>query len=133
MATTIPSTSLSAGKIIFAALNGSEELKRRVNKIFPVVASIDAQLPYIRYCRTGQSATPQKDGQPCADTAVIVVECYTSQYLEGVELAELVRSLLDHKKGTVGDMRMRSCTLVDNAESWQDDAFIQELTFQVKI
>lgn len=133
MASTIPSTTLSAGKIIYSVLNGSEELKNRVNKIFPVVASIDAELPYIRYCRTGQSAYPQKTGQPGSDTAVVVVECYTSQYLEGVELAEIVRSLLDFKKGTVGDMRMRSCTMVDSAESWEDDAFIQALTFQVKI
>lgn len=133
MATTIPSSTLSAGKIIYAVLNGSEELKRRINKIYPVVASIDAELPYIRYCRTGQSANPQKTGQPGSDTAVVVVECYTAQYLEGVELAEIVRSLLDFKKGTVGDMRMRACTMVDSAESWENDAFIQELTFQVKI
>lgn len=133
MANTIPSTTLSAGKIIYSVLNGSEELKSRVNKIFPVVASVDAELPYIRYCRTGQSANPQKTGQPGSDTAVIVVECYTAQYLEGVELAEIVRSLLDFKQGSVGDMRMRSCTMVDSAESWENDAFIQELTFQVKI
>lgn len=133
MAYTIPSTTLSAGKIIFSVLNGSEELKRRINKIYPVVASIDAKLPYIRYCRTGQSANPQKTGQLGSDTAVIVVECYAADYLEGVELAEIVRSLLDFKQGTVGDMRMRSCTMVDSAESWEDDAFIQALTFQVKI
>lgn len=133
MANTIPSTTLSAGKIIYSVLTGSEELKSRVNKIFPVVASVDAELPYIRYCRTGQSAYPQKTGQPGSDTAVIVVECYTAQYLEGVELAEVVRSLLDFKQGSVGDMRMRSCTMVDSAESWENDAFIQELTFQVKI
>lgn len=133
MAFTIPSTTLSAGKIIYAVLNGSNEVKSRVNKIFPVVASVDAELPYIRYCRTGQAAIPQKAGQPGADTAVIVVECYTAQYMEGVELAEVVRSLLDMKQGEAGGMRMRSCTLVDSAESWENDAFIQELTFQVKI
>lgn len=133
MAATIPSTTLSAGKIIFSVLNGSTELKRRINKIYPVVASQKAVLPYIRYCRTGLSSVPQKAGQPVTDTSVVVVECYTADYLEGVELAELVRSLLDHKQGEAGGMRMRSCTLVDSAESWENDAFIQELTFQVKI
>lgn len=133
MAITIPSTNLSAGKIIFSVLNGSAELKRRVNKVFPVVASQDAVLPYIRYCRTGLSSVPQKSGQPATDTTVIVVECYTADYLEGVELAEIVRSLLDHKKGEAGGMTMRACTLVDSAESWENDAYIQELTFQVKI
>jgi hypothetical protein len=133
MAITIPSTNLSAGKIIFSVLNGSAELKRRINKVFPVVASQDAVLPYIRYCRTGLSSVPQKSGQPATDTTVIVVECYTADYIEGVELAEIVRSLLDHKKGEACGMTMRSCTLVDSAESWENDAYIQELTFQVKI
>lgn len=130
---TIPATSLSAGKVIFAMLNGSADVTSRVTKIFPVVASQEAKLPYISYGRTGLTSVPQKSGQPVADTVVITIDCYTSQYLEGVELAEIVRSLLDHKSYRLGDIVLRMCTLVDSAEDWQSDAFVQSLTFQVKI
>lgn len=130
---TIPTTTLSAGKIIFAILSGNTDVTDRVTKIFPVVASENATLPYIRYCRTGMSVTPQKAALPGADAALITVECYTANYQEGVELAEIVRAALDFKQGGVGNMRMRSCTLTDSAEGWQDDAYIQELTFQVRI
>lgn len=130
---TIPTTTLSAGKIIFAILNGNTDITDRVTKIFPVVASEAAVLPYIRYCRTGMSVNPQKAGLPGADAALITVECYTANYQEGVELAEIVREALDFKQGETGTMRMRSCILTDSAEGWQDDAYIQELTFQVRI
>lgn len=130
---TIPTTTLSAGKVIYAVLNGSLDVTSRVTKIFPVVASQNAQLPYISYGRTGLSTNPQKAGVPGADAAVITVDCYTENYMEGVEIAEIVRSLLEFQQKTVGTMRMRACTLVDSTEDWQDDAFVQSLTFQVRI
>ena len=134
MTITIPTTTLSAGKVIFAILNGSADVTTRVTKIFPVVASENATLPYIRYGRTGMATNPQKAGLPGADAALITIECFTADYEEGVELAEIVRSKLDFARyGQDGQMRMRSCTLTDSAEGWNDDAYVQELTFQVRI
>lgn len=125
-------TSLSAGEVIRAALLGDKDVMARVNKIFPVVAD-SAELPYISYRRAGFEQNPQKAGAPGADSIEFEVLCFTARYTEGVELAEAVRAALDHATITQGDLRLRSCTLTDSEEAYQDDAFVQQLVFTVNI
>ena len=125
-------TSLSAGEVIRAALLDDKDVMARVNKIFPVVAD-SAELPYISYRRAGFEQNPQKAGAPGADSIQLEVLCFTARYTEGVELAEAVRAALDHTTITQGDLRLRSCTLTDSEEAYQDDAFVQQLVFTVNI
>ena len=128
----VPKTSLSAGELIRAILLEDAEVASRTNKIFPV--AIDkAVLPYILYRRTALEQNAQKAGQPGADTVQIEVICFTKKYGEGVELAEAVRAALDNCQGSNADLRMRSCLLTDSEEAWQDDAYVQQLIFSVKI
>lgn len=128
----VPKTSLSAGAIIRAVLLEDTEVAARTNKVFPV-ATDSAELPYILYRRTALSANPQKCGQPGADEIQVEVICFTERYSEGVELAEAVRSALDQVTAEHDGLRMRSCYLVDSEEAYQDDAFVQQLVFSVKI
>ncbi len=125
-------TSLSAGAIIRSILLSDEEVKKRTNKIFPIVID-KAQLPYILYRRAALEHNPTKAGLPGADTVTMEVVCYTAQYAEGVELAESVRAALDYSQGESAGVRMRSCMLTDSEEGYEDDAFMQQLVFQVKI
>lgn len=125
-------TSLSAGEVIRAALLDDKDVMARVNKIFPV-ATNSAELPYISYRRAGFEQNPQKAGAPGADAIEFEVLCFTAHYTEGVELAEAVRAALDHATITQGDLRLRSCTLTDSEEAYQDDAFVQQLVFTVNI
>lgn len=125
-------TSLSAGEVIRAALLDDKDVMARVNKIFPVVAD-SAELPYISYRRAGFEQNPQKAGAPGADAIQLEVLCFTARYTEGVELAEAVRAALDHATITQGDLRLRSCTLTDSEEAYQDDAYVQQLVFTVNI
>lgn len=125
-------TSLSAGEVIRAALLDDKDVMARVNKIFPV-ATNSAELPYISYRRAGFEQNPQKAGAPGADSIEFEVLCFTAHYTEGVELAEAVRAALDHVTITQGDLRLRSCTLTDSEEAYQDDAFVQQLVFTVNI
>ena len=125
-------TSLSAGAVIRSILLSDEEVKKRTNKVFPIVID-QAQLPYILYRRAALQHNPTKAGMPGADTVTMEVVCYTAQYADGVELAEAVRAALDYGKGESGGVCMRSCTLVDSEEGYEDDAFLQQLVFQVKI
>ena len=124
-------SSLSAGEIIRAVLVEDPEVAARTTKVYPVVAD-EAKLPYIVYRRTQleQDATKGRRG---ADTVGIEVICYTEQYTPGVELAEAVRDALDGKQSTVDGLVMRSCHLTDSEEGWQDDAFMQQLVFTVKM
>lgn len=125
-------TSLSAGGIIRDLLMNDPEVKRRTNKVFPI-ATEKAVLPYILYRRAALNHNPTKAGMPGADTVQIEVVCYTAKYIEGVELAEAVRAALDYKKGEKDGLVMRSCTLADSDEGYDDDAFVQSLVFNVKI
>ncbi len=125
-------TSLSAGRIICNMLLNDPNVSKHTEKIFPV-ATDKAILPYILYRRAALDHNPTKAGMPGADTVQIEVVCYTAQYIEGVELAEAVRAALDYKKGEKEGLVMRSCTLVDSDEGYEDDAFVQSLVFNIKI
>lgn len=125
-------TSLSAGAVIREILLGDADVRRRTNKIFPVVTS-KAELPYILYRRAALQHNPTKARQPGADIVTMEVFCYTANYADGVELAEAVRKALDYAQGEKDGLIMRSCTLVDSEEDFTDDAFVQCLSFNVKI
>lgn len=124
-------TSLSAGEIIRAVLLESTEVTARVNKIFPVVED-NAELPYIVYRRTQMEQANIKT-LVRADTIAVEVLCYTKDYTSGVELAEAVRGALDGIQATNDGLTMRSCVLSDSEEAWQNDAFVQQLVFTIKL
>ena len=125
-------SSLSAGEIIRSLLVQNEAVARKTTKVFPVVADT-AELPYIVYRRMQFEQSPVK-GQRGADTVGIEVICYTEHYTEGVELAEAVRDALDGAQAKTDDgLTMRSCFMSDAEEGWQDDAYLQQLVFTIKI
>lgn len=125
-------SSLSAGAVIRSILLSNEDVKKRTNKVFPI--AIDkAVLPYILYRRAALQHSPSKAGLPGADTVTMEVVCYTAKYAEGVELAEAVRAALDYSQAERDGVVMRSCMLTDSEEGYEDDAFLQQLVFQVKI
>ena len=127
----VSKSSLSAGEIIRDILVNNAEVAARAKKVFPVVED-SAELPYIVYRRTQLEQEPAK-GRSGADTVGIEILCYTQHYTEGVELAEAVREALDGAQGEKDGLVMRSCYLADSEEAWQDDAYVQQLVFNVKI
>lgn len=128
----VSKSSLSGGEIIRSVLMASSEVVSRANKIYPVVED-SAQLPYITYRRTSLQHTPIK-GQRGSDTVGIEVLCFTANYAAGIELAEAVRDALDGMDSEEANgVRIRSCYLTDSEEAWQDDAYVQQLVFEIKI
>ena len=125
------SSILSAGEIVRSILAEDETIAATVTAIYPIVVNT-ATLPYIVYRRIGLEQVAVK-GSRGADKAQIEVDVYTEGYTEGVELAEAVRDALDNATGSTDDLVMRSCLLTDAQEGWQDDAYIQQLVFEVRI
>ena len=125
-------TSLSVGNVIRDMLISSKEVESKTNKIFPVAIS-KAVLPYILYRRATLDQAPTKSGYPGADTVQIEIVCYTQEYSDGIELAEAVREALETKKGVKGDQRIVSCYLTGSEEGYEDDAYVQQLVFTIKV
>lgn len=121
-------TSLSAGSIIRKILLSNQRVTEQTSKIYPI-ATDSAALPYILYRRSSLQHDPIKGNMKGADTVQIDVLCYTKGYEEGLSLAEAVRYALEYAQTD----EMRSCTLVDAEEGWEDDAYFQQLVFNVKI
>ena len=123
-------TSLSIGKIIRKLLTEDEGIKAaKVTKVFPVVTD-EARLPYIAYRRADIEPGPFKGGN--ADTVTVEVAVFTKDYDSGIELAEVVRRVLDGRQADIDGLRMRSCTLSGGDEKYQDDAYVQYLIFTIK-
>jgi len=125
-------TSLSAGSIIRSILLDDSAVNSITKNIFPVVTD-KAILPYILYRRMSLLHNATKANQPGADTIQLEVICYTEKYIDGINLAEAVRSALDYSQGELDGLTMRSCILSGSEEAWQDDAYAQQLVFDIKI
>lgn len=92
----------------------------------------EAVLPYVCYHREALETAVAKHAQS-ADTATIVVDCYAATYNGSVALAEAVREALDNVSITTSaGLTVRSSYLVDAAESWTDDAYLQSLSFKLR-
>lgn len=124
-------TSLSVGEIIYDVLTNDAEVMARTNKVFPVVTD-KATLPYVAYRRSRLEHNPTK-GTQGADTVQIDVLCFAAKYGDGVQLAEAVRQALDGKQATKDTLIMRSCTIAGGEEYYENDAYIQELNFIIKV
>lgn len=127
--TPLMKTVLSAGTAVYEVL--SERLADKVTKVFPVVTD-EAVLPYVCYHREALETAVAKHAQS-ADTATIVVDCYAATYNGSVALAEAVREALDNVSITTSaGLTVRSSYLVDAAELWTDDAYLQSLSFKLR-
>lgn len=125
-------TALSAGEIIRKILAEDKEVKRIATKVFPV--AIDkAILPYVAYRRVGIEHNPLKMGHTGADTAEIEINCYADTYERSIELAEAVRAALDYEQYRGEEMILRSCTMINASEVFDNDAYVQGLVFRVQI
>lgn len=129
-------TSLSAGVVVRDILANDAEVSRIAGgKVFPIAVydPSTAGLPYVAYRRSGMEQAPSKAGYPGADAVRVEVCAYSAGYEEGLALAEAVRRALEAGARSAGGLTMRSCVLADSEESWEDDAFVQSMTFVIRI
>lgn len=121
---------LSAGLAIYRLLS---ESGLNVTRVYPV-ATDEAVKPYVVYRRVSMQPAVVKDGY-AADTVGIEMLVVSATYSQGVTLAERVREALDGRQwyDAESGVRLRAINLENAEEVWQDDAFIQSLTFRVKM
>lgn len=133
MAVNVNNTILSAGLVICNVLKNNSDVQAITKgKIYPVVSTDKAILPYVVYRRAAIDSEQIKSGKS-SDKASIEIICFAENYEASIMLAEAVRAALDGKCFSQDNLVMRSCYLSDSEEVWQDDAFLQRLTFVINI
>ncbi len=125
--------SLQVGKAIYTLLSSNQQLVSMVDgNIFPLIAEINTTFPFIVYKR--EAITPQytKDYWT-SDEVMINVMVASNDYVESIEIADLVRQSLDQKKGEYSGIKIRDLRLTQADEDFIDDTYIQYLTFKIRI
>ena len=125
--------SLQVGKAIYSLLSSNQQLVSMVDgNIFPLIAEINTTFPFIVYRR--EAITPQytKDYWT-SDEVMINVMVASNDYVESIEIADLVRQSLDQKKGEYSGITIKDIRLTQADEDFIDDTYIQYLTFKIKI
>lgn len=122
-------TGISVLKSINKLLNDSIELKNKVdNKMFPLIANETTTFPFIVYRKSSMSFEYCKDGS-VGDYLQVDVIVAAKKYENSIEIAELIREAVNKKKvDNIYSIRLNSVV-----EDYVDDAYIQQLTFDVKI
>lgn len=125
--------SLQIGKAIYHILSNDTDIVDRVqNKIYPLIADVDTTFPFIVYKRTGITPATSKDRFIYDEDVYVEVVVASDSYQESIEIADLVKSALQFKKGLYNDITVKDILLTDADEDYTQDTFIQILTFNIK-
>lgn len=124
-------TSLSSGSLIRKLLLESPQVRAITERVFPVVTD-KATLPFIVYRRSSLIYDPVKNN-PGTDTITIDLLCFAGSYAQSLDLAEAVREALDGARLNYDGLTMRTIFLTGGFESWEDDAFVQGLSFNARV
>lgn len=123
--------SLRIGKEIFSILNGSEELTKIVGtSIYPIIVEKETNYPFIVYKRTNIIPDYTKDFH-FKDSVLVDIICVSNDYSESVEIASIVRNLLEDKSFRL--QGIESIKLDSADEDFTDDAYIQTISFNITI
>lgn len=125
--------SLLVGKYIYRMLSEDEVLSGKVTsrKIFPLVANADTTYPFIVYSRTGLTVEYCKDGT-VEDTVDFLILAVSDNYVESLEVANQIRSILENKRYKDDTIQISSIRLSSVQEEYMEDAYIQRLNFTIK-
>lgn len=121
--------SLEVGKQIYSLLNGDSRLTNLVeNKIYPIIVEKETNYPFIVYKRSNVIPEYTKDFH-LKDNVIIDIICVSNDYANGIEIAEIVRDILEDKRtNDIQSIRLESAD-----EDYIDDAFVQTLSFNLTI
>lgn len=118
-------SSLQVGRAIYTLLKGFNA--------YPLVADEGATYPFIIYKRTGLVPASTKDMYNYRELATVELVVASDKYNESIEVAENIKSILEHTRGMYDDIKIGDITLVGASEAYIDNAFIQNLIFNIEI
>lgn len=124
--------SLEIGKYINNILANNQDIQNLHAKVYPLIADNDAKFPFIIYKRVGLVSQICKDGT-YQDNVTVEIKIVSDKYSVGVQLANIVRSLLQRPYMQYGDFEINDVTIDYASEDFIENAFIQTMQLTLKI
>lgn len=123
--------SLLVGKLIYATIQNSEEVKSKVgDKVYPIVAPADTTFPFIVYTRANAyPSTHTKDGW-FGDNASFQITIVSDKYFDSAEIANDVRDLFENCRISNNDLCIDNIRMTSASEAFSEDTFTQTLYFE---
>lgn len=126
--------SILVGKHIRNILVGDEKLSQYLQsgQITALVANENTTFPFIVFSRTGLTPSYTKDGLLESNITFEIV-CVSTDYVESLEIANIVRNLLECKCYTDEELYIKQIILSAVNEDYMYDAYVQRLTFSMVV
>lgn len=123
---------LLINKAIVSILSGSTELETYVNgRIYPIYAPDETLYPFVVIKRMNVDVTYTKDSS-IYDQVPVNVYCVSEDYKEGLDIANIVRKLLERINGTYSNINIDTTFLNSADEDFGIDGYVQILEFIIK-
>lgn len=126
--------SILVGKHIRNILVGDGTLSQylQTGQITALVANENTTFPFIVFSRTGLTPSYTKDGLLESNITFEIV-CVSTDYVESLEIANIVRNLLECKCYTDEEIYIKQIILSAVNEDYMYDAYVQRLTFSMVV
>lgn len=125
--------SVFINRVIYERLTGSPFISQMCpNKVFPLVAEQTTTFPFIVYWRDNVVSESCKDGMH-EDTVTFTVVAVTDNYPLSLEIANDIRMNLESMKIVARDMVITNCKVTGIEESFQENAYVQTLSFECTV
>jgi hypothetical protein len=126
--------SILVGKHIRNILVGDGTLSQylQTGQITALVANENTTFPFIVFSRTGLTPSYTKDGLLESNITFEIV-CVSTDYVESLEIANIVRNLLECKCYTDDGIYIKQIILSAVNEDYLYDAYVQRLTFSMVV
>ncbi|MEE3490346.1 MAG: hypothetical protein VZR10_05730 [Methanobrevibacter sp.] len=121
-------------KYIRAILEQDTELMKKIpiKQFFPIDAKQGTAYPFAVIVRTGLQDNSTKDGiyEDVVTVTIIVVD---DNYIDSIEIANEIRNWLEGHTFKDETIYIRRMSLSSTSEAYYNDAFIQELSFNIYV
>lgn len=125
--------SLKIGKAIYSILSNYEPITNKIGKkIFPLVSELNTTFPFIVYKRSTIETQYTKDLK-CAESVLVDFVIASDNYEESINVAQILRDCLENTRGRYADIVIKKIRLEDSDEDYNEDTYLQYLTFKFSL
>lgn len=120
-------------KAIYELLNVASITTYVGTALFPLVADVDTDFPFIVYSResvNGSNLT--KDGS-YGDAVTFRIDIVSNSYSQSIDIAQAVRELLEVRKLYTTELILSDTKMTSIRESYDSETFIQQMYFSTTV